>query len=79
MEDFSVSIPLGRVDSHVRREVEEGLLGDVMRANVRQRSVPEEKRGRRSILDPKRAGMDAGDRDAHRVNMHFRRKSQLLK
>lgn len=41
MEDFSVIPALGRVDSHVRREVEGGLRGAVMRADVRQQwTVP---------------------------------------
>ena len=41
MEDFSVITALGRVDSHARREVEGGLPGAVMRADVRQqRTVP---------------------------------------
>lgn len=45
LEDFSVIIPLGRVDSHVRREVEEGLPRAVMRAHARQQwFVPGAKR-----------------------------------
>lgn len=41
MEDFSVIPALGRVDSHVRREVEGGFRGAVMRADVRQQwTVP---------------------------------------
>lgn len=42
LEDFCVITALGRVDSHARREVEEGgCPGAVMRADVRQqRAVP---------------------------------------
>lgn len=41
LEDFCVITALGRVDSHARREVEGGLPGAVMRADVgQQRAVP---------------------------------------
>lgn len=51
MEDFSVIPALGRVDSHVRREVEGGLRRAVMRADARQQWTPpgaggKKKRGR---------------------------------
>lgn len=50
MEDFSVIPALGRVDSHVRREVDGGLPGAVMRADVRQQStVPGAKEGKKQI------------------------------
>ncbi len=49
MEDFSVITALGRVDSHARREVERGLPGAVMRADVRQQwTVPGAKKRQRA-------------------------------
>lgn len=50
MEDFSVIPALGCVDSHVRREVDGGLPGAVMRADVRQQStVPGAKERKKQI------------------------------